>query len=88
MIKNALLCRGYSIDREANHPVVIRAELILPIDSRHSEEIADALKKIELLLGGSMGVNLVQGASRPRCQWCGVLHDETEKVCPQCGGAV
>ena len=88
MNKNALLCREYQIDRDINEPVVIRATFILPISPNNTVGIADALKNIELLMGSSNGINFVQGANRPRCQWCGVLHDEGQKICPQCGGAL
>ncbi len=88
MNKNALLCRNYVIHRSVDELVTLQVEFILPIQLSNSEEIANALKKIELLFGSSAGVNLVQGANRPRCQWCGTLHDEGKNICPQCGGAL
>ncbi len=88
MNKNALLCRDYQIHRSVNDLVTLQVEFVLPISPSQSAEIAEALKKIELLFGSSAGVNLVQGSTRPRCQWCGVLHDEKINICPQCGGAL
>ncbi len=88
MNKNALFCRNYVIHRSVDELVTLQVEFILPIQLSNSEEIANALKNIELLFGSSAGVNLVQGANRPRCQWCGTLHDEGKNICTQCGGAL
>lgn len=49
-----------------------------------SEEIAEALKKIELYLSGS--INLVKASEKPRCFYCGTLNDESVNSCSQCGG--
>ncbi len=88
MNKNALICKNYEISRNVNDLVRLRVEFILPIRPNESEQIAQALKNVELLLGSSSGINLVQGADRPRCSWCGVLHNDGEKTCSQCGGAL
>lgn len=84
-MSNSLKCLEYDVSRRANEPVLIRAVFVLPVNPHLLNEIAEALKNIELLLASDNGINFVQGSNRPRCSWCGVLHDE--KICPQCGGS-
>ena len=76
-------CIGYDVRRAAAKPVTITANLILKNVSPHNvEDVAEALKRIELFLGNEL--NLVKATDRPRCYYCGSLNDDGEKHCTQC----
>jgi len=87
MNKYALVCRHYQINRSVGDVVTVDAQFILPLDPRDSESISRALATLEILLGSSAGINLVRGADRPRCSWCGSLAEMKDAVkCGSCGG--
>ena len=88
MNKSTLHCVEYRISRGVGFKTTIDVKFVIPVNHKNSEETAEALKKIELLLGSSKGVNFVQGSDKPRCCWCGVLAGEDDKVCTRCGGAL
>ena len=85
---NKLFCQGYHVDRHIGEPVRIEARFILPINPKESKKIADALRHLELLLSDGNGIDLVRSDVLPRCSFCGVLHEENETLCPQCGASL
>jgi hypothetical protein len=79
-----LRCQGYDIHRWPSELVAINAKLILMIPPTHVDEISEALKHIELYLASELNLVMATG-DRPRCFYCGVLGDESDKTCSQCG---
>ena len=79
-----LKCKGYSIDRFHDSLVEIKAVFILPISPTDSDVIAEALKKIEIFLSGS--INLVKAVpDKQRCFYCATLNESDNNLCSQCG---
>lgn len=78
-------CRSYDIYRRIAEPVEINVSFVLKENWKNSENIADALKAIELYLCGGAEINIVKATDKPRCFYCGSLNDEGAKKCENCG---
>ena len=81
-----MLCTGYCVERYPDTLTKITVDFVLDIDPFNNEDIADALRRIELYL--SEKVSLVKSTDRPRCFYCGTLNDANRTVCSQCGASL
>lgn len=62
----------------------IQCELIPILDA--GESVDDILNRLALWLNGSH-INMVQATpDRPRCFYCGEIHDSGKVKCPNCDG--
>jgi hypothetical protein len=79
-----LKATGYAVQRQPNELVAFDVRFVLLSSPNKSEEIAEALKKMELFL--SKKINLVQAEdNKQRCFYCGVLNSLVNTTCSQCG---
>lgn len=86
--KNSLYTRRYDIQRNLDELPIINVEFVLPIAPTQINEIAEALKKLELFLNDKDGITLVKGNQKPRCFYCASLNDESSNQCSQCGATL
>lgn len=83
-MKMSMLCQHYNIDRGVGKVTRISVDFILPISPNNVKDIAEALKKIELMLAS--GIDLVKAVpDQSRCFHCGVLNGSDNTTCAQCG---
>jgi hypothetical protein len=82
-MKVSLACLSYDIYRRPSEPVRINAEFILKVSPHQIEEVAEALKRIELYLAGDVSLLRYDGSAR--CFYCGTKQDDNAKTCTQCG---
>jgi hypothetical protein len=83
-MKISLGCKGYQVTRNVGEPVYIEAKFILmDIHHSHTDEIAEAMKRIEQYMGAS--IMLLRDDGSYRCFYCGVKQDEDAQTCTQCG---
>jgi hypothetical protein len=82
-MKLELLCLGYDVRREPMRPPEVRVNFIIKTETRAIEEIAEAMKRLELYLAGE--INLVRSDGSQRCFYCGVKQTDDAQVCSQCG---
>ena len=82
--KISLLCRKYDVYRAVDELTEINVSFILPIAPNDTENMAEALKRIEIFLSGK--VDFVRSdKDKPRCFYCGSLQDLELNMCSQCG---
>jgi hypothetical protein len=82
-VKLALACTGYRINRYAGEAVNIDATFILKVSPKQTEEVAEALKRIELYLAGEVSLLRFDGSNR--CFYCGTKQADDVQTCTQCG---
>ena len=83
----SLLCTSYSVARNPGRPPELQVHFIVNTGSRDTEEIAEALKRIEIFLSGS--VDLVKADDKKlRCFYCGSLSGMNANQCSQCEAAL
>jgi hypothetical protein len=82
-MKISLGCVGYSVDRYPQELVKISAQFILKVHPRQIDEVAEALKRIEMYLSGD--VSLLRSDGLHRCFYCGVKQEDNAQICTQCG---
>ena len=88
MRKNPILgCQGYRINREMDL-VRIQADFVLRISPKHREEIAEALKRIELYMSGNISLVNEPDKDKTRCFYCGTANDQRETNCVNCGAVL
>ena len=83
-----LKCAGYDVQRRPHQPATINADFILMVSHPHkNEEIAEAMKNIELYLSGE--ISLVKAdSSTQRCFYCASGNPLGISHCTQCGAVL
>jgi hypothetical protein len=79
-----LIATRYSVQRQPDELVTFDVRFVLLSSPNKSDEVAEALKKMELFL--SKKINLVQAEdNKQRCFYCGTSNILENITCSQCG---
>ena len=79
-----LQARSYHVARDPNELVQVDVSFVLMTPPHNVQDVAEALKRIEIFLSGSK-VNLVKSDGSMRCFYCGTKQDNDATTCSQCG---